>query len=207
MSAATVRLFTDPACPPDPSWLRLRWQYGDQVTWELRMIVLREHRGEGWPEAPGSDATIHACRAVVAAGLRWPNRQDVFLRRLRLLSAAGELLDDSDTLEIAAEQAGLPVAEIAAYCAEPEVEAALRAQMGSGECGAVEIEGDLGDLTPRPAAQSPAEVLAWADTPLTTGEIAALCDREVGDDELAVMAHGAHGYWTPSHPPTHPATS
>ena len=42
---------------------------------------------------------------------------------------AGELLDDSDTLELAAEQAGLPVAELAAYCAEPEVEQALRADM------------------------------------------------------------------------------
>jgi len=31
------------------------------------------------------------------------------------------------------EQAGLPVAEIAAYCAEPEVEAALRADMAAAQ--------------------------------------------------------------------------
>ena len=43
----------------------------------------------------------------------------------------GALLDDSDTLEIAAEQAGLPVKELAAFCAEPEVEAALRADMSA----------------------------------------------------------------------------
>ena len=88
------------------------------------MIGLAERRGDGWRHA-----TIHACRAVVAAGLRWPDRQEALLERLRALAMAGELLDDSDTLEIAAEQAGLPVAEIAAYCAEPEVEAALRADM------------------------------------------------------------------------------
>ena len=51
------------------------------------------------------------------------------------------MLDDSDTLELAAEQAGLPVAEIAAYCAEPEVEAALRADMAMAagrRCGEIQ---------------------------------------------------------------------
>ena len=73
-----------------------------------------------------------ACgRAVVATRLRWPDRADALLRRLRALTMAGHLLDDSDTLELAAEQADLPVAEIAAYCAEPEVEDALRADMRS----------------------------------------------------------------------------
>jgi hypothetical protein len=192
VSATTVRLYTDPACPPDPEWLRLLWQHGDRVATELRMIVLREHRTDDWG-VPGSDATIHACRAVVAAGLRWPERQTAFLRHLRVLSAAGEMLDDSDTLEIAAERAGLPVAEIAAYCAEPEVEAALQAQMGTGECGAVEIDGTLDD--PRPPAATPAEVLEWAGVPLTTDEIAAVCDRPVDEFALAAVAHGAHGYW------------
>ena len=81
------------------------------------MIVLRPDRAEPWPQA-GNDATIHACRAVVAVRLRWPDRQEAFLRRLQALAAAGQMLDDSDTLEQAAEQAGLPVAELAAYCAE-----------------------------------------------------------------------------------------
>ena len=108
--SAGVRYFTDPACPPDPAWPRYD---------ELRMIVLRPDRAEPWPQR-GNDATIHACRAVVAARLRWPDRQEAFLRRLQALSAAGRMLDDSDTLELAAEQAGLPVAEIAAFCAEPE---------------------------------------------------------------------------------------
>jgi predicted DsbA family dithiol-disulfide isomerase len=153
VSAVRIRYFTDPACPPDPARMRLRRQYGDQIAWELRMIVVREQRGSGWPQERGSDATIHACRAVVATGLRWPDRQEAMLRRLQALAQAGELLDDSDTLEIAAEQAGLPVAELAAYCAEPEVEAALRADMEAAAgrtCGTLElVSGEWDDLVPR----------------------------------------------------------
>jgi predicted DsbA family dithiol-disulfide isomerase len=131
VSAARVRLFTDPSCPP-------AWDRPPDA--ELCMIVLRERRLRPWPHEPGSDATIHACRAVVAAGLRWPDRQEALLRALQELSAAGEPLDDSDTLEIAAGRVGLPVAELAAYCAEPEVEAALRADMAAArgrDCGSV----------------------------------------------------------------------
>jgi hypothetical protein len=191
--SAAVRYFTDPACPPDPAWLRLRWQYGEQV--ELRMIVLRPDRADPWPQR-GNDTTIHACRAVVAAGLRWPDRQAMFLRRLQLLSAAGEMLDDSDTLELAAAQSGLPVAEIAAYCAEPEVEAALRAdlQLAAGRgCG--EIEGG-GGLTPRAAAAGPEEVLRWAGMPLTTAEIAAVCGRDLDAADLSAVARSEAEYWT-----------
>ena len=110
------------------------------------MAVLREERVRPWPHTPGSDATIHACRAVVAARLRWPDRQEELLRALQALSADGAPLDDSDTLEIAAERAGLPVAELAAYCAAPEVEAALRADMAAArgrDCPSLEIEGEL----------------------------------------------------------------
>jgi predicted DsbA family dithiol-disulfide isomerase len=144
VSAATVRLFTDPACPPLPS---------EHAVSELRMAVVRERRLAPWPHAPGSDATIHACRAVVAAGLRWPDRQLPLLAALQALSAAGEPLDDSDTLELAAARAGIPVAEIAAYCAEPEVEAALRADMAAcrgREIPSLELVG-LAPLTVRRA--------------------------------------------------------
>ena len=101
------------------------------------MLVLRRAPRRGLAAtSAAATRTIHACRAVVAAGLRWPDRQEALLRRLQVLAAAGELLDDSDTLELAAEQAGLPVAEIAAYCAEPEVEAALRADMAAARAAA-----------------------------------------------------------------------
>jgi predicted DsbA family dithiol-disulfide isomerase len=153
VSAVTIRLFTDPGCPfafsAERQRHRLLWLYGDQITWELHMIAIGSEKqsdwwfGEIWRDlyvrygmpidwskrlwlAP----TIHACRAVVAVGLRWPDRQAAFLRRLRVLAISRAMqLDDSDTLEIAAEHAGLPVAELAAYCAEPEVETTLQADM------------------------------------------------------------------------------
>lgn len=154
MSAVTIRHFTDPQCPfafsAERQRMRLLWLYGDQIAWELHMVVLREERAAEWPYADAyrdlqrrygmpidwrprlwNAATIHACRAVVAARLRWPDREEPLLRRLRVLAMAGELLDDSDTLEAAAAQAGLPVGELAASCAEPEVEKALRADMAA----------------------------------------------------------------------------
>ena len=197
MSAPAVRYFTDPGCPPDPARMRLRWLYGDRVAWELRMIVLRPGRGAGWPRERGSDATIHACRAVVATGLRWPDRQEAMLRHLQALSAAGEPLDDSDTLEIAAGRAGLPVAELAAYCAEPEVEAALQAdaEAAAGRaCG--ELDGLPGGGAEREPPGSVAEVLAWAGMPLAAAEIAAVCGRDV-DAELARVARSdSAGFWS-----------
>jgi hypothetical protein len=180
--------------------MRLRWLYGDQVAWELRMIVLREHRGSGWPHDRESAATIHACRAVVAARLRWPDREEAMLRRLQVLAQAGELLDDSDTLEMAAGQAGIPVAEIAAYCAEPEVEAALRADMAEAhdhDCSTYQPALEP-SLSRRADPGSVEDVLAWAPFPLTTAEVAAVCDSDTADvrAELARTSRSEDGYWT-----------
>lgn len=88
--------FTDPGCPfafsAEPHRLRLRWLYGDQLHWELRMVGIAKTRQENSnkgldPEmiaaqATGLEqrygmplynqvreavpATIPACRAVVA---------------------------------------------------------------------------------------------------------------------------------------------
>ena len=229
MSAVAIRDFTDPGCPfafsAERQRLRLLWLYGDQLTWEPRMLGLTERKSEwrlsdrfqalqaqygmpiDWRERLWNPATVHACRAVVAARLRWPDREAALLRRLRVLAMAGELLDDSDTLELAAAQAGLPVEELAAYCAEPEVEAALRADMAAARPSPTyefrriaepgervdrpglrpveEYEVTLADLAPelerRGDPESPAAVLAWAGIPLATAEIAAVCDRDIAD--------------------------
>jgi hypothetical protein len=122
------------------------------------------------------------------------------LRRLRVLAMAGELLDDSDTLELAAEQAGLPVAELAAYCAEPEVEEALRADIATGRPSSTcEVVGaPLDELERRADPASVEEVLAWAGIPLATAELAAVCDRDVSAvrAELERTARFADGYWS-----------
>src|SRR4051812_274651 len=157
VSAAAVRIrhFTDPGCPyaftAERQRMRLLWLFGDQLGWELHMVVLstepdldadtarlakgfrrlaqRYGMPIDWRERRYAAATVHACRAVVAVRLRWPEAEDAYLRHLRVLAMAGELLDDSDTLEIAAERAGLPAHELATFAATPEVQAALADDM------------------------------------------------------------------------------
>jgi predicted DsbA family dithiol-disulfide isomerase len=149
-----IRHFTDPTCPfafsGERQRLRLLWLYGEQIDWELHMVVLSETPPDiepekvadgarklslrygmpmDWRVRPRLGASIHACRAVVATRLRWPEKEAPLLRRIRVLYFAGEQIDDSDTLELAAEQAGLPVAELAEWADAAEVETALRADM------------------------------------------------------------------------------
>ena len=158
MSAAPVliRHFTDPTCPfafsAERQRLRLLWLYGEQIDWELHVVVLTETAPDVTPEQvaggfrrlalqygmpidwrprPRLGPSVHACRAVVAARMRWPEREAALLRRLRVLYFAGEPIDDSDTLELAAGQAGLPVDELAEWAAAAEVEAAMRADMAA----------------------------------------------------------------------------
>jgi predicted DsbA family dithiol-disulfide isomerase len=153
-----IRHFTDPGCPfaftAERQRMRLRWLYGDQLQWELRMIVLSEEgRSDAvlaerfsasyrrlydqygmpidWRPLRWLAPSVHACRAVVAVRMRWPGAEDAYLRHLRVQAMGGALLDDSDTLEIAAERAGLPVGELADYAADPEVQAALEADMAA----------------------------------------------------------------------------
>jgi predicted DsbA family dithiol-disulfide isomerase len=150
-----IRHYTDPSCPfafsAERQRLRLLWLYGEQIDWELHMVVLSETAPEKFTPEQLSEGfrdlalrygmpidwrvrrtlgpSIHACRAVVATRLRWPEKEAALLRRIRVLYFAGRPIDDSDTFELAAEQAGLPVGELAAWADAPEVEDALRADM------------------------------------------------------------------------------
>jgi 2-hydroxychromene-2-carboxylate isomerase len=144
--------FTDPACPfafsAEPARLRLRWHYGDALTWRTRMIVLTLEPGEAEKLAEGAPglqrlygmpidprpyprpaSSEPACRAVVAARLRAPASAEPLLRRLRMRVMTGGLLDDPELIAAAAEDVGLDAAELARWCAEEEVEAALRADI------------------------------------------------------------------------------
>ena len=50
MATVQIEHFTDPNCPyaysSEPIRQRLRWVYGDQLTWRTRMVVLAEMRAE-----------------------------------------------------------------------------------------------------------------------------------------------------------------
>lgn len=151
--------YTDPGCPfaysAEPFRQRLLWLYGDDVEWEVRMVGLSNSPAEyeekgfgtkemahsykrlaheyGMPisteERPRMHATVPACRAFVAARRHAPERAKLLLRRLRVRTFAGELLDEPATIHGAARDAGLDPAELDRWIAEPENEDALREDM------------------------------------------------------------------------------
>ena len=147
--ALAIELFTDPACPfafsAEPVRRRLRWHYGDGLTWRPRMIVLTHEPGEAEKLAAGAPglqrrygmpidprpyarpaSSEPACRAVVATRVHAPAATEALLRRLRVRTMLGGLLDDPDLIGAAAADAGLDPDALEAWCEEPEVEAALQ---------------------------------------------------------------------------------
>jgi len=147
--------YTDPGCPfafsAEPFRWRLKWLYGDQLSWNLRMVVLAESaeeyldkgfdtklqstsfdrlsREHGMPmdtsERPRMAATAPACRAVIAARLFAPEAEWTLLRRLRVRHFSGQLLDAPETINDAAVDAGIDPAALNDWLALPEVEDAL----------------------------------------------------------------------------------
>ncbi|HEX4729858.1 MAG TPA: hypothetical protein VH299_01240 [Solirubrobacterales bacterium] len=148
--ALAITLFTDPACPfafsAEPQRLRLRWYYGEGLEWRTRMIVVTREAGEAEKLAEGAPGLQRkfgmpidpapyprpasselACRAVVAARLNAPEREDALLRALRVRTMAGGLLDDPGLIDAAAADAGIDPDELAAWVASEETGAALEA--------------------------------------------------------------------------------
>ena len=147
-----ITLFTDPACPfamsAEPTRMRIRWQFGDQLRWRTRMILLTLEPGEdrklaggaprlqrqyGMPIDPAPRArpasSEPACLAVVAARLHAPEAEEPLLRRLRVRTMAGGLLDDPQLIGAAAHDVGLDPAALRTWCADDAVVAALRADV------------------------------------------------------------------------------
>jgi hypothetical protein len=147
-----VAHFTDPACPfafsAEPVRLRLRWTYGDGLCWTTRMIVLTLEPGEAEKLAEGAPTLqrLHgmpidpapyprpassepACRAFVAARLHASEQADALLRRLRVRTMVGGLVDDPELIAAAARDVGLDPGELERWCASDEVERALQADI------------------------------------------------------------------------------
>jgi len=159
MADVCITEFTDPACPwaysAEPFRRRLSWLYGDRLEWRVRLVGLAESpddylekgfttarqaasfatiaRDHDMPidtrERSRMAATVPACRAVVAARLRAPERMRALLRSLRVRHFAGQLLDDEATIADAARDAGIDPGDLARWSADPEVERELRADM------------------------------------------------------------------------------
>ncbi len=158
-AAVRITEFTDPGCPwaysAEPFRRRLDWLYGDALEWDVTLVGLSdspEHYLEmgftperqsaafrriahdhGMPidtaVRPRMAASVPACRAVVAARLNAPDRTRRLLRRLRVRHFSGELLDDPATIEGAAADAGIAVADLHLWMLESATEEALVADM------------------------------------------------------------------------------
>jgi predicted DsbA family dithiol-disulfide isomerase len=159
MTTIQITEFTDPVCPfawsAEPSRLRIEWLYGDQIELRPRMVGLSEDteamaargltpemlaRGAAMLAAahhmpidtgvrPRLAASVPGCRAVVAVRLNQPEKERAMLRALRIVSFAGELVDEVGTLRHTAERAGVDPDELERWLDDPDTEAALRADM------------------------------------------------------------------------------
>lgn len=159
MADVCITEYTDPGCPwafsAEPFRRRLEWLYGEHLDWEERMVGLSEspddYLDKGFtPEKqaasfrriaedhgmpidtsvrPRMEATMPACRAVVATRIHRPEQSQGLLRCLRVQHFAGALLDEPETLAAAAGDAGLDIEELRSWMDDPEVETALRADM------------------------------------------------------------------------------
>jgi predicted DsbA family dithiol-disulfide isomerase len=159
MAAATITDYTDPGCPfafsAEQIRLRLSWIYGDQIDWRPRMVGLSattsSYEAHGFTPArlskslahlateyhmpidtsirPRMAATIPACRAVVAARLNAPEHEAELLRRIRVRTFSGELLDAPETLAAAATDAGIDPVELARWTDSAAVADALADDM------------------------------------------------------------------------------
>ncbi len=185
--------FTDPACPfafsAEPVRRRLAWHYGDQLTWKTRMILLTLEPGEAEKLAQGAPelqrrhgmpidpdprsrpaSSEPACRAVVAARLHAPAAEARLLRRLRVRTMAGGLLDDPELLAAAAADAGLDPAELDAWAASPEIDAALQADVAAARSpspAARALDHKLGGPPEERRYTAPSYELARADGGVT----------------------------------------
>ena len=142
----------------EPAKWRLKWLYGDQIEWRLHLVVLskspEEYTDKGFtPEVqsralatlqrrwhmpidpsprPRMSTTVHACRAVVAARVHGPEGSDeALLRRLRVRTMAGDLLDEPRTIALAAVEAGIDPEDLRDWVADPAVEDELRFDMAA----------------------------------------------------------------------------
>jgi len=162
-----VEHFTDPACPfafsAEPVRQRLKWRYGDQLVWYDRMIVLTANdpqeaetlaggapnlqRRYGMPIDPTPRArpasSEPACRAVVAARLHAPEATETLLRRLRVHTMAGGLLDDLNMIAVAARESGLSPETLEEWCRRSDVEQELERDMEAARSPSTEIQAAL----------------------------------------------------------------
>jgi 2-hydroxychromene-2-carboxylate isomerase len=158
---------TDPGCPwaysASPALAVLRWRFGGQLRWRLVTIGLTEDaeqytrrgytparmaagrigfRRFGMPLSPQprerNMATGRGCRAVVAARLRHPGREDAVVRALQFGWMTTDLLMDTDDgiRAALADVPGIDPDGIVAALDDPEVTDAYEADRAAARMAA-----------------------------------------------------------------------
>jgi predicted DsbA family dithiol-disulfide isomerase len=176
-----IDLFTDPACPfafsHEPVRWRLRWLYGDALTWRPRMIGLADSVAEmeargltpallarvratlaeqhGMPIASEEEPDrLHPTRlaalAVVGTRLAAPGRAEPLLRALRVLAMAGAPIDEPEALPTAARASALAPSDVLEWTRARRTAEALKRDMAAAR-------------DPAPAARALPEALACSD--------------------------------------------
>jgi predicted DsbA family dithiol-disulfide isomerase len=159
----------------EPHRFRVLWLYQDHhLDWRRRMVVLSRSPEDyaakglttdrlaagmemiagqhGMPidtdERTRMHATEPACRAVVAARRHAPELEAPLLRRLRLRTMGGELLDEPATIAGAARDVGLDPDALTAWMDEPATREALEADAAAARDpmpAALVLDGKLAD--------------------------------------------------------------
>jgi len=109
--------------------LELAYQDHGRLPWRDLFQPGIDIATNGFNISPRMAASIPACRAVVAARLHAPEREQSLLRRLRVRTFSGELLDVPETIAAAAVDAGIDPVELALWTESTEVADALAQDM------------------------------------------------------------------------------
>src|SRR5207302_1281398 len=99
----------------------------------------------------------------VAVRLNAPGLEEPLLRRLRVRTMVGGLLDDPELLAAAAADVGIEPARLEEWCARDDVEAALQADVEAARsppAAARALEDQLGTTATRAALSRAAQPLA-----------------------------------------------
>ncbi len=133
----------------EPTRWRLKWLYGDALSWQTTMIVLSGYDGETSPMTPERTSasrkdlrakhgmpmnieqmsrvpqTLLACQNYIAVRNNSPKIADTFLRYLRMATMNNALIDDQQILDTIIAEAGLDPEQVAVWRKLPETEIAL----------------------------------------------------------------------------------
>lgn len=194
----STTLYSDPACPwaysENPALRVIEWRYGDQLDWRLVLVGLSEdtsrYRTSGYTPTksavgrlsfrdrygmpfssdlkPRMSPSSPACRAVIAARLRWPGSEWWVFRALQLANFTGPLAfdDDEQMVDVLSWVPGVDAKVIVEMIDSPEVFEAYerdKAQTRTAAGSPTELQGKAGNSDGKVRYTAPSVVFETSD--------------------------------------------